>query len=72
MCNRGRGNNNLHETQRVMIVVKTIESFFSFLPGKDCDIQCLEKVYCLEERHKKWGIDYLWEVLYLVTLKEPR
>ncbi|XP_015670181.1 thiopurine S-methyltransferase [Protobothrops mucrosquamatus] len=40
--------------------------------GKDCDIQCLEKVYGLEERHKKWGLDYLWEVLYLVTLKEPR
>lgn len=51
-------------------VVKTI--FSSFLLGKDCDIQCLEKVYSLEERHKKWGLDYLWEVLYLIILKEPR
>ncbi|KAM9099254.1 thiopurine S-methyltransferase isoform X2 [Sarcophilus harrisii] len=34
-----------------------------------CNIQCLEKVDALEERHKKWGIDYFIEILYLITEK---
>ncbi|XP_074128561.1 thiopurine S-methyltransferase [Sminthopsis crassicaudata] len=37
--------------------------------GSTCNIQCLEKVDALEERHKKWGIDYFIEILYLFTEK---
>nr|XP_012331968.1 thiopurine S-methyltransferase isoform X3 [Aotus nancymaae] len=37
--------------------------------GKICNIHCLEKVDAFEERHKSWGIDYLFEKLYLLTEK---
>ncbi|XP_028593446.1 thiopurine S-methyltransferase isoform X2 [Podarcis muralis] len=37
--------------------------------GKSCDITCLEKVDGLAERPKKWGLDYFWEVLYMLVLK---
>ncbi|XP_043836616.1 thiopurine S-methyltransferase isoform X2 [Dromiciops gliroides] len=37
--------------------------------GSTCNIQCLEKVDALEERHKKWKIDYFIETLYLFTEK---
>ncbi|XP_074063254.1 thiopurine S-methyltransferase [Macrotis lagotis] len=37
--------------------------------GSTCNIQCLEEVDALEERHKKWGIDYFIETLYLFTEK---
>ncbi|XP_061448980.1 thiopurine S-methyltransferase isoform X3 [Rhineura floridana] len=42
-----------------------IESLF----GKFCEITFLEKVDALLERHKKWGLDYLCEMLYLIVLK---
>jgi thiopurine S-methyltransferase len=32
-------------------------------------MQCLEEVDALEERHKAWGLDYLFEKLYLLTEK---
>ncbi|XP_008975028.1 thiopurine S-methyltransferase isoform X4 [Pan paniscus] len=38
-------------------------------PGKICNIRCLEKVDAFEERHKSWGIDCLFEKLYLLTEK---
>lgn len=34
-----------------------------------CKIHCLEKVDAFEERHKSWGIDYIFEKLYLLTEK---
>ncbi|XP_078224385.1 thiopurine S-methyltransferase isoform X1 [Callithrix jacchus] len=37
--------------------------------GKICNIHCLEKVDAFEERHRSWGIDYLFEKLYLLTEK---
>lgn len=37
--------------------------------GKICNIRCLEKVDAFEERHKSWGIDCLFEKLYLLTEK---
>ncbi|XP_038626680.1 thiopurine S-methyltransferase [Tachyglossus aculeatus] len=37
--------------------------------GPTCNIQRLEKVDVLEDRHRKWGIDYLIETLYLFTVK---
>ncbi|XP_061448971.1 thiopurine S-methyltransferase isoform X2 [Rhineura floridana] len=37
--------------------------------GKFCEITFLEKVDALLERHKKWGLDYLCEMLYLIVLK---
>ncbi|XP_062986510.1 thiopurine S-methyltransferase [Elgaria multicarinata webbii] len=37
--------------------------------GNYCDIKCLEKIDGFLERHKKWGIDYLWEVIYMLMLK---
>ncbi|XP_072460037.1 thiopurine S-methyltransferase isoform X1 [Notamacropus eugenii] len=37
--------------------------------GSTCNIQCLEKVDSLKERHKKWGLDYFIEILYLFTEK---
>ncbi|XP_027727867.1 thiopurine S-methyltransferase [Vombatus ursinus] len=37
--------------------------------GSTCNIQCLEKADALKERHKKWGIDYFIEILYLFTEK---
>ncbi|XP_042317925.1 thiopurine S-methyltransferase isoform X2 [Sceloporus undulatus] len=39
------------------------------LYGKYCDIKCLEKIDSLSNRPKKWGLDYFWEVLYMLTLK---
>uniref|UniRef100_A0A2K6AUG5 Thiopurine S-methyltransferase n=1 Tax=Macaca nemestrina TaxID=9545 RepID=A0A2K6AUG5_MACNE len=39
------------------------------MKGKICNIHCLEKVDAFEERHKSWGIDYLFEKLYLLTEK---
>ncbi|KAG8133358.1 putative Thiopurine S-methyltransferase-like protein, partial [Naja naja] len=40
--------------------------------GKDCEIQCLEKVYSLEERHKKWGKDCDIQCLEKVYSLEER
>ncbi|XP_027804128.1 thiopurine S-methyltransferase isoform X2 [Marmota monax] len=37
--------------------------------GTKCNILCLEKVDTFEERHKTWGIDYIFEKLYLLTEK---
>ncbi|MBZ3877035.1 Thiopurine S-methyltransferase [Sciurus carolinensis] len=37
--------------------------------GTKCNILCLEKVDAFEERHKTWGIDYIFEKLYLLTEK---
>lgn len=37
--------------------------------GTKCNILCLEKVNAFEERHKTWGIDYIFEKLYLLTEK---
>ncbi|XP_004473221.1 thiopurine S-methyltransferase [Dasypus novemcinctus] len=37
--------------------------------GTICNIQCLEKVDAFEERHKNWGLDYIFEKLYLFTEK---
>ncbi|XP_006165573.1 thiopurine S-methyltransferase [Tupaia chinensis] len=37
--------------------------------GTACNIQCLENVDVFEERHKNWGIDCLFEKLYLLTEK---
>ncbi|XP_069880601.1 thiopurine S-methyltransferase isoform X1 [Dipodomys merriami] len=37
--------------------------------GTKCSISCLEKVDAFEERHKHWGIDYIFEKLYLLTEK---
>lgn len=34
-----------------------------------CNIRCIEKVNAFEERHKSWGIDYIFEKLYLLTEK---
>uniref|UniRef100_A0AAR2IPC4 thiopurine S-methyltransferase n=1 Tax=Pygocentrus nattereri TaxID=42514 RepID=A0AAR2IPC4_PYGNA len=39
------------------------------LYGEDCDIELLQAVDALEERHKAWGIDSLLEKVYLLTLK---
>uniref|UniRef100_A0A8D0B8H7 thiopurine S-methyltransferase n=1 Tax=Salvator merianae TaxID=96440 RepID=A0A8D0B8H7_SALMN len=39
--------------------------------GKHCDITYLEKIDGFSERHKKWGIDFLWEMIYMLTLKSP-
>ncbi|XP_060133931.1 thiopurine S-methyltransferase isoform X2 [Zootoca vivipara] len=45
------------------------DSEVKHLFGKSCDITCLEKVDGLLERPKKWGLDYFWEVLYMLVLK---
>ncbi|XP_033010558.1 thiopurine S-methyltransferase isoform X2 [Lacerta agilis] len=45
------------------------DSEVKHLFGKSCDITCLEKVDGLLERHQKWGVDYFWEVLYMLVLK---
>lgn len=37
--------------------------------GTKCSMQCLEGVDDFEERHKTWGIDYIFEKLYLLTEK---
>ncbi|KAL6039122.1 hypothetical protein STEG23_002655 [Scotinomys teguina] len=37
--------------------------------GTKCSLHCLEEVDALEERHKAWGIDYIFEKLYLLTEK---
>lgn len=37
--------------------------------GTKCNVLCLEKVNVFEERHKTWGIDYIFEKLYLLTEK---
>ncbi|XP_036044251.1 thiopurine S-methyltransferase [Onychomys torridus] len=37
--------------------------------GTKCSIHCLEEVDAFEERHKTWGIDYIFEKLYLLTEK---
>lgn len=37
--------------------------------GTKCNIRCLEEVNTFEERHKTWGIDYIFEKLYLLTEK---
>uniref|UniRef100_A0ABK0LVZ0 Thiopurine S-methyltransferase n=1 Tax=Rattus norvegicus TaxID=10116 RepID=A0ABK0LVZ0_RAT len=37
--------------------------------GTKCNMQCLEEVDALEERHKTWGVDYFFEKLYLLTEK---
>ncbi|XP_004693363.1 PREDICTED: thiopurine S-methyltransferase [Condylura cristata] len=37
--------------------------------GSTCNIRCLEKVDIFEERYKQWGVDYLFEKLYLLTEK---
>ncbi|XP_037374810.1 thiopurine S-methyltransferase [Talpa occidentalis] len=37
--------------------------------GSMCNIHCLEKVDIFEEKYKRWGIDYLFENLYLLTEK---
>lgn len=42
---------------------------FKRLFGAKCSIQCLEEVDVFEERHKTWGIDYIFEKLYLLTEK---
>ncbi|XP_054447820.1 thiopurine S-methyltransferase [Pteronotus mesoamericanus] len=35
--------------------------------GSVCNSQCLEQVDVFEEQHKSWGIDCLFEKLYLLT-----
>ncbi|XP_028618959.1 thiopurine S-methyltransferase isoform X1 [Grammomys surdaster] len=42
---------------------------FKRLFGAKCGIQFLEEVDAFEERHKTWGIDYIFEKLYLLTEK---
>ncbi|XP_049572330.1 thiopurine S-methyltransferase isoform X2 [Orcinus orca] len=37
--------------------------------GSVCNIHCLEKVDAFEEGHKSWGIDYIFEKLYLFIEK---
>ncbi|CAH6800627.1 thiopurine S-methyltransferase isoform X1 [Phodopus roborovskii] len=37
--------------------------------GTKCSILCLEEANAFEERHKAWGIDYIFEKLYLLTEK---
>lgn len=37
--------------------------------GTKCSICCLEEADAFEERHKAWGIDYIFEKLYLLTEK---
>ncbi|XP_064137225.1 thiopurine S-methyltransferase isoform X3 [Loxodonta africana] len=37
--------------------------------GTALSIHCLESVDAFEERHRNWGIDYLFEKLYLLTEK---
>ncbi|KAK7808576.1 hypothetical protein U0070_027365 [Myodes glareolus] len=37
--------------------------------GTKCSIRFLEEVDAFEERHKAWGIDYIFERLYLLTEK---
>nr|XP_044992721.1 thiopurine S-methyltransferase-like [Jaculus jaculus] len=39
------------------------------LLGSQCRISCLEMVDAFEERHKSWGIGYMFEKLYLLTEK---
>ncbi|GAB1298142.1 Thiopurine S-methyltransferase [Apodemus speciosus] len=37
--------------------------------GTNCVMQCLEEVDAFEERHKTWGIESIFEKLYLLTEK---
>ncbi|XP_050999260.1 thiopurine S-methyltransferase [Acomys russatus] len=37
--------------------------------GTKCSIRCLEEADVFEERHKAWGIDSIFEKLYLLTEK---
>nr|XP_056710551.1 thiopurine S-methyltransferase [Euleptes europaea] len=37
--------------------------------GQRCDIKQLEKIDGFTERHRTWGLDYLWEVMYILLLK---
>ncbi|XP_076999565.1 thiopurine S-methyltransferase [Tamandua tetradactyla] len=37
--------------------------------GTKCNIHCLEKVDAFKECHKSWGIDYMFEKLYLFVDK---
>ncbi|XP_054840284.1 thiopurine S-methyltransferase [Eublepharis macularius] len=37
--------------------------------GQCCDIKQLEKRDGFSERHRTWGLDYFWEVMYMLLLK---
>ncbi len=40
-----------------------------FSSGNSCDVELLQLVDALTERHKEWGLDYLTENVHLITLK---
>ncbi|XP_066481686.1 thiopurine S-methyltransferase [Tiliqua scincoides] len=45
------------------------ESEVRHLFGKCCDIKCLEKKDSLSRIPEKWGLDYFWEIMYMLVLK---
>ncbi|XP_015263273.1 PREDICTED: thiopurine S-methyltransferase [Gekko japonicus] len=45
------------------------ESEVKKLFGQCCDIRLLEKIDGFTERHRAWGLDYFWEVMYMLLLK---
>ncbi|KAJ7338559.1 hypothetical protein JRQ81_012461 [Phrynocephalus forsythii] len=56
---------NKHKGPPFYVSDSEVKSLF----GKHCDIKYLEKRDTLSERHKKWGLDSFWEVIYLLMLK---
>lgn len=37
--------------------------------GPSCDVELLQSVDAMTERHRSWNIDYLTENVFLITLK---
>ncbi|XP_045151713.1 thiopurine S-methyltransferase isoform X1 [Echinops telfairi] len=45
------------------------EADVQMLFGTVCNLHCLEDVDVFEERYRQWGLDYMFEKLYLITEK---
>ncbi|XP_048363654.1 thiopurine S-methyltransferase isoform X1 [Sphaerodactylus townsendi] len=56
---------NKHKGPPFYVPDSEVKKFF----GQCCDIKQLEKIDCFQERHRTWGLDYFWEVLYILQLK---
>ncbi|XP_076079485.1 putative thiopurine S-methyltransferase [Mytilus galloprovincialis] len=48
------------------VSVEQIQSLY----GGDCDIEDVDTMDAMEEKHKKWGLDYINERLHVITLKK--
>ncbi|XP_078541931.1 putative thiopurine S-methyltransferase [Lissotriton helveticus] len=46
------------------------DSVIEKLYGESCTIKLLETVDALDDRTRGWGLDYFWETIHLLTLKD--